>query len=39
MIIGVALGVSVVIAIELANTSARRAFSLSTQSVVGRATH
>ena len=39
MVIGVALGVSVVIAIDLANTSARRAFTLSTESVVGRATH
>jgi putative ABC transport system permease protein len=39
MIVGVALGVSVVIAIDLANTSAERAFTLSTQSVVGRATH
>jgi len=39
MIIGVALGVSVVIAIDLANSSARRAFSLSTEAVVGRATH
>jgi putative ABC transport system permease protein len=39
MVLGIALGVGVVIAIDLANTSARRAFQLSTESVVGRATH
>lgn len=39
MILGVALGVAVVVAIDLANTSAARAFELSTQAVVGRATH
>jgi putative ABC transport system permease protein len=39
MILGVALGVAVVIAIDLANTSARRAFDLSTQAVTGRTTH
>ncbi|MCC7359831.1 MAG: ABC transporter permease [Anaerolineales bacterium] len=39
MILGIALGVAVVIAIDLANTSARRAFELSTATVVGRATH
>ncbi|MFN8529562.1 MAG: FtsX-like permease family protein [Anaerolineae bacterium] len=38
-VIGVALGVAVVIAIDLANGSASRAFELSTQSVTGRATH
>ena len=38
-IIGVALGVAVVIAIDLANGSASRAFSLSTESITGRATH
>ncbi len=38
-VIGVALGVAVVIAIDLANGSASRAFALSTQSVTGRATH
>lgn len=38
-IIGVALGVAVVVAIDLANVSARRAFILSTESVTGRATH
>lgn len=37
--VGVALGVAVVVAIDLANSSAQHAFSLSTQSVVGRATH
>src|SRR6266571_1970984 len=39
MILGVALGVAVVVAIDLANGSARRAFALSTEAVVGRATH
>ncbi len=38
-IIGVALGVAVVIAIDLANGSASRAFSLSSRSVTGAATH
>ena len=38
-IIGVALGVAVVIAIDLANGSASRAFELSTETVAGRATH
>jgi putative ABC transport system permease protein len=38
-VIGVALGVAMVIAIDLANSSATRAFSLSTESVTGRATH
>lgn len=38
-ILGVALGVAVVVAIDLATASARRAFDLSTQSVTGRATH
>jgi len=38
-ILGVALGVAVVVSIELANASARRAFSLSTEAVTGRATH
>jgi len=39
MVLGVALGVAVVIAIDLANTSARRAFDLSTAAVTGRTTH
>jgi putative ABC transport system permease protein len=39
MLFGVALGVAVVVAIDLANGSARRAFELSTQAVTGRATH
>jgi putative ABC transport system permease protein len=39
LVLGVALGVSVVIAIDLANASARRAFARSTQAVSGRATH
>jgi putative ABC transport system permease protein len=39
MIVGIALGVSVVVAVDLANVSASRAFDLSVDSVVGRATH
>ncbi|NNJ12332.1 FtsX-like permease family protein [Chloroflexales bacterium ZM16-3] len=38
-VLGVALGVAVVVAIDLANASASRAFALSTESVAGRATH
>lgn len=38
-ILGVALGVAMVIAIDLANGSASRAFELSTETVAGRATH
>ncbi|PDW04518.1 FtsX-like permease family protein [Candidatus Viridilinea mediisalina] len=38
-VLGVALGVAMVVAIDLANASARRAFQLSAESVVGRATH
>lgn len=38
-ILGVALGVAVVIAIDLANSSASRSFTLSTETVAGRATH
>lgn len=38
-ILGVALGVAVVVSIDLANSSARRAFALSTETLTGRATH
>jgi putative ABC transport system permease protein len=38
-ILGVALGVAVVVAIDLANASANRAFTLSTETLAGRATH
>jgi putative ABC transport system permease protein len=38
-ILGVALGVAVVVAIDLANDSARRAFTLSAETIAGRATH
>lgn len=38
-ILGVALGVAVVVAIDLTNDSARRAFALSTETLTGRATH
>ncbi|HWQ11271.1 MAG TPA: FtsX-like permease family protein [Roseiflexaceae bacterium] len=38
-VLGVALGVAVVVSIDLANDSARRAFALSAEAVAGRATH
>ena len=39
MILGIALGVAVMVGIDLANASAARAFDLSTSAVTGRATH
>lgn len=39
VILGIALGVAVVIAIDLANGSASRAFNLSTETIAGKATH
>lgn len=39
MLLGIALGVAVVIAIDLANESSRRAFQLSAQALAGKATH
>lgn len=39
MVLGITLGVAVVVAIDLANASASRAFDLSTEAVVGKATH
>src|SRR5512143_1520153 len=39
MILGIALGVAVMVSIDLANASAARAFELSTSAVTGRATH
>ena len=38
-VLGVALGVAVVVAIDIANASASRAFTLSSESLVGRASH
>jgi putative ABC transport system permease protein len=38
-VLGVALGVAVVVSIGLANASASRAFTLSTEAVTGKATH
>lgn len=38
-IIGVALGVAVVTAVDLANESARRAFRIAAETVAGKATH
>ncbi|MEM6336202.1 MAG: FtsX-like permease family protein, partial [Bacteroidota bacterium] len=38
-VLGVALGVAVVVAIDLTNVSARKAFELSSEGVTGKATH
>lgn len=38
-ILGVALGVAVIVSVDLARGSAKRAFDLSTEAVVGKATH
>ena len=38
-ILGIAMGVAVVVSIDLANQSAKRSFALSTDAVAGRATH
>lgn len=38
-VLGVALGVAVVVSVDVATGSARRAFTLSTEAVTGRATH
>lgn len=38
-VLGVALGVAVVVSIDLANASASRAFQLSTETIAGAATH
>lgn len=39
MLLGMSLGVAVVFAVDIANESARRAFSLSLDAVTGRTTH
>jgi putative ABC transport system permease protein len=39
MVIGIAMGVAVVIGIDMANQSASRAFDLSTAAITGQATH
>lgn len=39
LVIGVAIGVAMIVAIDLANGSAERAFALGTETVTGRATH
>ncbi len=39
MLIGIMLGVAVMVAIDLANAAASRAFDLSTDAIAGRATH
>ncbi len=38
-VVGVSIGVAMIIAIDLANSSANRAFTISTDAVVGKATH
>jgi putative ABC transport system permease protein len=38
-VVGIALGVAVVLSVDLATESARRSFALFTESVAGRATH
>lgn len=38
-LLGIALGIAVVVAVDLANEGARRSFELSTEMVVGSATH
>ena len=38
-VLGIALGVAVVVAVDLANQSARRAFDLSMETLTGRASH
>lgn len=38
-VLGIGLGVAVVVAVDLANQSARRAFELSLEGLTGRATH
>ena len=38
-VLGVAIGVAMIVAIDLANGSAQRAFTLGTETVTGRATH
>jgi putative ABC transport system permease protein len=38
-IVGIALGVAMMVSIDLANGSAQRAFSLSTDAITGRTTH
>lgn len=39
MVVGIMLGVAVMVAVDLANASASRAFDLSAEAVTGRATH
>ena len=39
MVLGISIGVAVAVGIDIANTSASRAFDLSTEAIVGKATH
>ncbi len=39
LILSVAIGVAVIVAVDLANESASRSFQISAESIIGRATH
>jgi putative ABC transport system permease protein len=39
LVLGVALGVAMIVSVDLANSSASQAFALSTDAIVGKATH
>lgn len=39
MLLGISIGVAVAVGIDIANTSASRAFDLSTEAITGKATH
>jgi putative ABC transport system permease protein len=39
MVLGISMGVAVAVGIDIANTSASRAFDISTEAIAGRATH
>jgi putative ABC transport system permease protein len=39
MVLGISIGVAVAVGIDIANTSASRAFDLSTEAIVGKSTH
>ena len=39
LVLGIALGVAMIVAVDIANSSASQAFALSTDSLVGKATH
>lgn len=39
LVLGVAIGVAVIVSVDLANRSANQSFQISTESLIGRATH